>query len=208
MSADVGLRERKKVRTRRKLVEAAIRLFDEKGYERTTVDEIAAAAEVSPRTFFTYFGSKEDVLFLQAEDRLDQLVQAVAEREPGEPLGALLLRLYGLLVQGFADDDELDVALSTARSRLLLSEPALRARALSLMFDQQPRLAEALHRAYPDQLDLIAAAAVVGGFWGAMGVAGLVAQQRGGSPEEILAAGRRAVEVIAGGVESSAKPSA
>ncbi|KAB8185193.1 TetR family transcriptional regulator [Nonomuraea phyllanthi] len=206
MSADVGLRERKKVRTRRALVEAAIRLFDEKGYERTTVDEIAAAAEVSPRTFFTYFGSKEDVLFLQAEDRLDQLVEAVAGRGPCEPLGELLLRLYDLLVQGVDDDDELDIALSTARARLLLSEPALRARGMTLMFNQQPRVAEALQRAYPDQLDLISAAAVVGGFWGATGVAGLVAQQRGDSPEEILAAGRRAIEVIVRGVGPWASP--
>lgn len=147
-------------------------------------------------------------LFLQAEDRLDRLVAAIAEREPGEPLGALLLRLHDLLVQGFADDDELDVALSTTRSRLLLSEPALRARGLSLMFDQQPRLAEALHRTYPDRLDLITAAAVVGGFWGAMGVAGLVAQQHGASPGEVLAAGRRTVEIIAGGVESPSESSA
>ncbi|GAA3241284.1 TetR/AcrR family transcriptional regulator [Nonomuraea helvata] len=201
MSAEVGLRERKKVRTRRALVEAAIRLFDEKGFERTTVDEIAAAVEVSARTFFTYFGSKEDVLFLQAEDRVEQLIEALADRRPDEPLGELLPRLFDLLVQGFADDDELDIALSTARARLLFSEPALRARGMSLMFDRQPRFAEALHRAYPDQLDLISAAAVVGGFWGATGVAGLVAQERGDSPEEILAAGRRAVEVIVRGVD-------
>ena len=56
----------------------------QRGYEATTVAEIAAAAEVSPRTFFTYFPAKEEVLFAETDDRVKRLRTALASRAPGE----------------------------------------------------------------------------------------------------------------------------
>lgn len=70
-----GLRERKKQRTRATLIDAAVRLCLTQGYERTTVEQIAAAAEVSPRTFSRYFATKDAVVMTLLED----LVDAVAE---------------------------------------------------------------------------------------------------------------------------------
>ncbi|MEV4017300.1 TetR/AcrR family transcriptional regulator [Nonomuraea angiospora] len=196
-----GHRERKKVRTRRALLEAAVRLFSEQGYEQTTIAEIAAAADVAPRTFFAYFASKEDVLFLQAEDRWQVMLDVIAGRKPGEPLGDLLSRMFEALVRSLAEDDELDFSLSPLRTRLVFTEPALRARGLTLILEGQPLLAEALCEVYPE-LDPVAAGAAVGSFMGALAVAGLVAQQQGGSNEDVLAAGRRGIEIAANGLSS------
>ncbi|MFI9591779.1 TetR/AcrR family transcriptional regulator [Nonomuraea sp. NPDC052265] len=200
-----GHRERKKARTRRALLEAAVRLFAERGYERTTVADIAAAADVAPRTFFAYFASKEDVLFLQAADRERAMLEVIADRRPGEPLGELLSRMFESLVGGLAADDELDFALSPLRARLVVAEPALRARGLTLMMETQPRLASALCEVFPE-LDPVSAGAAVGGFMGALAVAGLVAQQQGGSEDDVLAAGRRGIEVAVNGLSSLDRP--
>ena len=75
-----GLRERKKARTRASLREHALRLFREKGYQNTTVEQIAAAAEVSPSTFFRYFPTKEDLVL---QDDMDvRMIEALEQQPP------------------------------------------------------------------------------------------------------------------------------
>ena len=81
-----GLRERKKQRTRDALVDAAFELFRRKGFEATTIDEIAEAVELSPRTFFRYFESKEDVALTLQDKQFEALYAAFAARPAHEPV--------------------------------------------------------------------------------------------------------------------------
>ncbi len=89
--AEPGLRERKKRRTRQALIDAAMHLYREKGLEGVTVAEIARVAEVAPRTFFGYFETKEDVFLGRGDQRLEQLVRAIRERDRREAILAAVL---------------------------------------------------------------------------------------------------------------------
>jgi len=82
----LGLRETKKRRTRQALIDAAMRLYREKGLDGLTVAEIAREADVAPRTFFGYFETKEDVFLGRGDDRLDRLVKAIRERDRRQPI--------------------------------------------------------------------------------------------------------------------------
>jgi AcrR family transcriptional regulator len=183
----MGLREMKKERTRDALVEAALRLFAEKGYERTTVAEIAAAAQMSTRTFFLHFAAKEDVLLANSLPRVELGVTALAERRPGEGVAAALGRAIGDMV-AHASRTDLPSGLAEARARLMAGEPALQARLLERMATAHTELAEALCRAYPDELDPVAAAAVVGAAVGAVGAAAVAALRQGLPPAQVRAA--------------------
>ena len=78
-----GLRERKKQQTRQAIHVAAMRLFAERGFEATTIADIAAAADISPRTFFAYFPSKEEVVFAKFEPAFEDFDRTMTERPPG-----------------------------------------------------------------------------------------------------------------------------
>ena len=90
MATPPGLRERKKQQTREALRRAAWELFSDRGYDATTLADIAEAAGVSTRTIFAYFPSKEDIVFCEFESMRDALGVALANRPPGQDaLGAL-----------------------------------------------------------------------------------------------------------------------
>jgi len=86
---DAGLRARHRIETRTHLADAAVRLFSERGYEATSVDDIADAAGVSLRTFFRYFAGKDDVLFAREMDASAFLAAVASEARRGAPVTAI-----------------------------------------------------------------------------------------------------------------------
>ncbi len=204
MADQVGLRERKRRRTRQALVGAAMRLFEEKGYDETTVAEIAAAADVSTKTFFNYFASKDEVLFPYLSGRIDRAVSIIEQRGPGEDLADVLIRAMEHLLAD-AVRDELAGGLASARLPLLMSIPAVQAATLRRYFLAETQLAEALHRVSPDTLDLPAAAAVIGSLMGAVLAAALVSLEHGGTTSQVQAAARRAMDIAIGGLRPAGR---
>jgi AcrR family transcriptional regulator len=120
-----GLRERKKARTRAAIREHALRLIREQGYQRTTVEQIAAAAEVSPSTFFRYFPTKEDLVL---QDDMDTRMLEAFERQP--PWLGPVAALRAATREVFEAYSEADLDLIRQTTALTMTVPEVRARAL------------------------------------------------------------------------------
>jgi AcrR family transcriptional regulator len=132
MTPELGLRERKKQRTRRHIADTARRLFAERGFEQVTVAEVAREAEVAQATVFNYFPTKEDLFYSRLEAFEDELMRAIGERKPGESVlagfAAFLLAQGGVLaMDGPGGDAEATEQIRTV-SRVITESPALLAR--------------------------------------------------------------------------------
>jgi AcrR family transcriptional regulator len=158
-----GLRERKKARTRASIREHALRLFREKGYDDTTVEQIAAAAEVSPSTFFRYFPTKEDVVL---RDDLDERILDAFERQPASmtPVAAVRAAMREA-IETFtpAEWEEMREA-----AELNLTVPEIRARIMDELARTIDRMAEVLARRTGRPADDLAVRTYVGAVFGVM----------------------------------------
>ena len=138
----IGLRERKKLKTRAAIQKEALRLFLEKGYEATTIEDIAEAVEISPSTFFNYFPSKEAVVF---QDDLDPVIFAAFNAQPADvsPITALRNALRTVFSELPPDER----ATMQTRTALVLSSPELRAATLNQFAELVNQFADLLgHR--------------------------------------------------------------
>src|ERR671930_2380372 len=101
VTAELGLRERKKQQTRQLIADTARRLFAERGFEAVTVAEVARAADVSEATVFNYFPTKEDLFYSGMEAFEEELLSTIRRREPGESVlgafGRFVMEPRGLL---------------------------------------------------------------------------------------------------------------
>jgi AcrR family transcriptional regulator len=200
-----GLRERKKANTRRALIAAAAELFQRKGYEETTIAEIAAAADVSTRTFFGYFASKEEILFADTDGRVALALEVIDQRDPDDRPGDVLLAIVQRVADVARDGGDVFGRMAPVRARLVLTTPSVQAQGLRRVFGAQADIARRLQAAYPDELDPVTAAAMVGAFVGAM-IGAILALLDGGElparAEDLVAALRPAAEVALKGIES------
>jgi AcrR family transcriptional regulator len=143
----MGLRELKKERTRHHIADVAGRLFAERGFDRVSVAQVAHEAQVAEATVFNYFRTKEDLFYSRLETFETRLVEAIKERDPGEPVAAAfrryLLATGGLLAQVEAGDADALERLRTM-NRVISASPALLAREQQVFADATAAVAAAL----------------------------------------------------------------
>ena len=136
----MGLRERKKEQTKRAIEDAAFRLFEERGFQATTVADIADAADVAPRTFFAYFPSKEDVLFADFDATFDDLASRLRGRPEGESTFEALRAWISDLLPELEKDEEREAV----RYRLCVEHSSIAAHQRHLMGRFEGLIAEAV----------------------------------------------------------------
>ena len=128
MTTELGLRERKKLRTRQLIADTAMRMFAERGFDAVPVAAVARAAEVSEATVFNYFPTKEDLVYRGMEAFEAELLAAVRDRPAGESIVAAFGR-FVLQPRGFlAAPDEESVRYLIAVAKMIPASPALLAR--------------------------------------------------------------------------------
>jgi AcrR family transcriptional regulator len=150
MDISLSLRERKKARTRAAMQSHAMRLFKEQGYAATTVEQIAAAADVSPSTFFRYFPTKEDVVLF---DATDPEMFAAFEAQPPEV--TVIDALRSAFREVWGNLTPIELAREEERQRLIRTVPELRARTLDNLLGAIDILAEMIGKRVgraPDEL--------------------------------------------------------
>jgi AcrR family transcriptional regulator len=171
--ATPGLRQRKQQQTRERLTRVAMALFLERGFEATTLDDIAAAADISRRSFFHYFASKEDVVFAWQEESTAALIAEVAARPVEESMLVAAENAISAMVK------QLEPGQAVAMARLKRDNPALQARDQVKYEELERALADALSKRAGQKTEklqarlvaMIATGAIrVGGeFWAAEG---------------------------------------
>ena len=163
MTPQGGLRERKKARTRAAIREHALRLFRELGYQATTVDQIAAAAEISRATFFRYFPTKEAVVF---SDTVDTRMLDAFSRQP--PDLAPIAAVRAAAREALSTFDAAGMAPLGEMTELMLTVPEIRARAMDEFAQMIGTLAAAVASRAGRPPDDIAVRAVAGAIIGVM----------------------------------------
>lgn len=194
-----GLRERKKQQTRDTIARAALQLFAERGYDDTTLAEIAEAANVSPRTIFAYFENKEDILFCEEAGFLDKLRRLLDDR----PEGTTTVDAIREFLSSFEPPDE----AARLRKQIVMATPALQTRMGARHAQLEPMLAASIAKdlgAEPGDLrPLLIAASITAAF---MSVSDRFSEaEAGGEPvshDQAMAVLDEVLDFLRGGLEA------
>jgi AcrR family transcriptional regulator len=171
-----GLRERKKQETRERIVREALGLFAARGFDGTTVADIAAAADISPRTFFGYFPAKEDVVFHDGDEMREGFAERLRDRAPGEnAFDALRAWVLDLDERGWFDRPG-----EQERHALIRGTPALAARERAFHAEFEAVLAEAVAKDLGVERDSLRAHLVGAAAMAALEALGRWDEQQGG----------------------------
>ena len=208
MAAEVGLRERKKQRTRQLLATTARRLFGERGFDHVSVAEIARAAEVSQATVFNYFPTKEDLVYSGLEAFEEQLFAAIRDRPRGQTV-LDAFKDFVLMPRGFfAAKDEAAAQELMALTRMIAASPALLAREQQIFARTTEALAELIAKEAGTSADDLRAFVVANALIGVhRGLIGYVRQRlEAGKParsrlaRDVRERGERAFALLAEGL--------
>jgi AcrR family transcriptional regulator len=200
-----GLRERKKQQTREAIHRAAMRLFSERGFEATTIADIAEAADIAPRTFFGYFPSKEDVVFADFPETLEALGRQLDDRAESETA----IDAIRAWIEGKLDEVDLRDEQERCRKRVIADSPALADHYRALMGQIEDLLAGHIARDLGDQPDDVRprmiASAVIGAL-SALDVKGADGSESPPTPEEALVIVDEALTFLRAGLEALRRP--
>jgi Transcriptional regulator len=141
MVEDVGLRERKKIKIHKTIIEKAWKLFSEKGFENVKVSDIADQADISVKTLFTYFNSKEDILFAGEDELLDEIITAIHLRNHTVCISDSIADLIQKLMK---DDDDPVAMGANELIKLLASNPVIQRRLLIMWQKYEKKLTDVL----------------------------------------------------------------
>ena len=137
MAEPIGLRERNKLERRSRLVDVAIDLFERDGFDKTTIEQIAASAGLAPRTFFSYFATKDDLVLADYADRLHRILAELDHRPAEEPPWAALQAAFAAV----ASDYETQAERLRRRFTITAANPSIFARSLELQAGWEQALA-------------------------------------------------------------------
>jgi AcrR family transcriptional regulator len=202
-SRESGLRERKKQRTRETISRVALELFVERGYHATTLADIAEAADVSTRTIFAYYPSKEDILFSEFPALLDAIAQALRERPAGKHALGTVRDFILSIPHGEKSEDD------AQRHAIIEGDPTLRshmrARLAQLQDLVAAGVADDIGADADDLRPSVVAASLIAAFE-VLSERDTAKTHKQQTPEEIAAVIDPVIAFLRGGLEALARP--